>query len=58
MMEAEIWQALANYGALGLMTVYLMYDRTRVMTELITTLKEIRREQQEIRADLRDARKL
>lgn len=53
MLEAEIWKVLINYGALGLMVAYLMYDRQYVLKAMITAMHKQNDQLQEILFEIR-----
>lgn len=42
---------LIQYGAMGVMVAYMMYDRQVVLKELINTLKAMRAEIAELRVE-------
>jgi hypothetical protein len=48
---------LLQYGALGIMVVYMMYDKQVIMKELISTLQSMRQEVNDLRMDIQTSRR-
>jgi hypothetical protein len=46
-----------QYGALGIMVVYMMYDKQVIMKELISTLQSMRQEVNDLRMDIQTSRR-